>query len=229
MNGIRSIWTACMILWLAQEGFSQKWAIHLNVNELYPLDASYGSGRTIYPVLWYQQQEPNFLVGGFGVGVSRSQSWTKHQSWKIQGNLSRFRIFEPNSILTDPSGNIVSFFRLPATFYNINTLGLYQLQAGKWTFGTGLGLRFVAYGHTKNITVTDEKNNTEKIRLSNKSSTPASFFLPLEIGVELGKQVRLAIRGEYMLTPLSRLYKKEKYLLLNTELSYTFGETNTEE
>lgn len=201
---------------------AQTWSIHLNGNETYFLG---NEQKGQHPILWYSSDDDRgFLVGGFGVGISHSRPWMDNKFLKFQFNAQRSRFYDLPTIYLDGNGNPLGGFIGVNTNWNANLNGLAIFpitENNRWLFGIGLGVRgtFTAksdYGEAVvNGQVTD-------LKLPNKSFSPVTLLLPLEITKFFNERLSVTSRLELAMTKTTRLsaYSKERTLVYFVEFGY---------
>ena len=201
---------------------AQRWSIHLNVNEYYPL---YAPEKGYYPILWYSSDEGRgVLLGGFGGGVSWSKSMTDHWRLKAQANLLRSRYYDEPVLFVDEQGQSLGAGIGITTNLNVTAFCIPTYQfARRWQIGVGLGLQSTLLSKSDygKFIVQGEKKN---LKFNNKSVQPAVLTLPVELTRTFGR-FSLSCRLEVALTKVSRLSyaSDERFVNGVLELGYRFG------
>lgn len=197
----------------------QSWRIHLNGNETYAI------GNELlgyYPILYYSSAEGRgLLVGGFGLGVSYSQSLKEKFDIRYQINIFRSRFYDEPVAFHDQNGIIIGKYFGINTNYNFSGFILPQIDINKkhkLKLGLGLGFRTIVYN----------KSNygyggvvDGGINIKNKSINPYLLTIPFELN-RTGNKWSFAIRAEGTInsTSLLEARKNERAVLLFIEIGY---------
>lgn len=219
-----------IFLSLSTVSFTQtsSWALHLNVNEVYPTK---NSDLTFYPVLWHDAGNSNILVGGFGAGVSLEQPLSEKFSLITQLNLQRSRFRDNPTILTDENGSRLGAISGINTSYSANLFTipyLNPLDGDKLSLGIGVGLRALL----SSITSYGESfvnGNLTELKFNRRAAAPVIVYLPLRVSYKLNR-LQFIVGFDYDISNASRLPGvKEKYLTLQSGISYTLNQSKEED
>ncbi|MEO1452093.1 MAG: hypothetical protein AAFV07_21355 [Bacteroidota bacterium] len=202
---------------------AQTWRIHVNGNEIYPLnDQELG----YFPILLYDNKyAKNIVVGGFGLGISYTIPLKQQLDFKGQVNIQRSRFYDRPVALINPLGEPIGGSIGINTQLNALAMGLAIWAPGqqeRWKTGAGLGLRSnlwagVNYG-------TFELGGDEEIKvIRDRTQSRLILLLPVEVQVALRPRWTLAGRAEYAITPTSRFptYRQQRMVHATVEVSYT--------
>ncbi len=201
---------------------AQRWAVHLNVNEYYPL---YAPEKGYYPIRWYSSDEGRgVLLGGFGGGVSWSAPLKGAWRLKAQANLLRSRYYDEPVLFVDEQGQSLGAGIGITTNLNATAFCIPAFQIARhWQIGAGLGLQSALLSKSDygEAIIQGEKKN---LKFKNKSIQPAVITLPVELACIFGR-FSLSCRLEVALTKVSRLSYASDERFVNSvfELGYRFG------
>lgn len=201
---------------------AQRWAVHLNLNEYYPL---FAEEKGYYPMLWYSGTEGRgLLLGGFGGGVSWTRPLKGGWSLKAQADLRRSRYYDEPVLFVDEAGQSLGAYIGVTTNLNLNAFCVPAYQMGKrWRIGIGLGLQSTLLS-TSDYGEIISFGEKKKLAFTNQSIQPFVVTLPLEITYLFGR-FSLSYRVEAGLTKVSRLpyVSGERFVNGVIELGYLIG------
>jgi len=203
------------------------WELHVNVNEIYPTK---NSDLTFYPVLWYDSDNSNLLVGGFSAGISLDRPLTQKFSLLSQLSLQRSRFRDNPTIFADANGAQLGAISGINTSYSANLFTvpyLNPINGDKLSLGIGLGLRAILssvtyYGETF------VNGEATELKFDRSAAAPVVLYLPLRLRYQLGK-IQLEAGFDYDISNASRLADvKEKYFTLQAGISYRLNQIKEE-
>lgn len=220
---IRTISLVNLLLFIAlSSAIAQRWAVHLQLNEYYPL---FAEEKGYYPMLWYSNTAGRgVLLGGFGGGVSWTRPLKGDWSLKAQANVSRSRYYEEPALFTDESGQSLGAGTGVTTNLNIHAFCMPVCELSRrWQVGIGLGVQSALLSKSDygEVILFGQK---EKLAFTNKSGQPLVATLPVEVSYFFGP-FSLSYRLEAGLTKVSRLpfASGERFVAGVIELGYLFG------
>lgn len=202
--------------------YSQKWSIHFNGNETYPIN---NEALGYYPILWYSSADDRgVLVGGFGAGASYTKLLDlKVDQVKYQFNVQRARFYDWPFVFRDVNGALLGAYIGVNTNVNVSAFALPQFKINKKRplyLGAGFGFRGVLYSKTNYGTAYVNGQETT-LKLKNTSMSRFVLFFPVEMSWQKGRW-NLATRGELSINSTSRLSanSKERSVVVFGEIGY---------
>jgi len=180
--------------------------LHVGANTFVPLG---NDVRRPYPALGYDSdQDPSFLLGGFGAGVSYFTPLLDQVALNVQVDVNRTRYYDGGLVLLDNTGNLVGALLGITTRLQADALAMsfVAFDSGKhFWIGTGLGARGVFSTRTRYSGLSNLLSGEENDRrYANNYSAPLVVVLPLALRTQWGR-FSFGIRGEWGLTNMSRL------------------------
>lgn len=205
---------------LLSQNLTAQWSIQLNINEYYPLGNDLKTG---FPALWYDSKDDRgLLFGGFGGGVSYRKTWLEgRRNWWFRLDVQRSRFYDVPVAFVDENGQALGAYIGVNTHLNATALAMPEFVFGKFSAAAGLGLRGVFWSKTDygEWFVQGEKTS---LKLRNRSLSPVAVVLPMVFKRRFGRRIGLALRSDFILTPASRVFKKERAVVVFGEVSYDF-------
>jgi len=206
---------------------TQIWRVHLNGNEYYPINAE---EKGYYPILWYSSTEGRgVLLGGFGGGVSWTNTLKSKWDLKVQLNISRSRYYDEPAIFVDENGQALGAAIGITTNLNATALGIPKYSVARWLdLGAGLGVHgtLLSKSDYGEAFIFGKKEN---LKFTNKSLQPVVLILPVEFTTYIGWRLSFSARAEFSLTKISKIpyASDERFMMLFVEVGYRFGKVPT--
>lgn len=183
-----------------------------------------GSGKGIYPILWYDKTtKPKILIGGFGVGVSVFRAITEKVGVKGQANVSKNAYWDEAMELRGYNNEPLGHFQYGSSDFSVGIGGiLHYFLSRKMSVGTGLGARLFTITLSRMPVFENFELVADDFAVNryNKTILPV---IPVEWSLK-GEKLLFNIRYEYGLSNRYKAdlaeYKKERFGVLYFEVGW---------